>query len=90
MGSPTLLSRNHLLYATHPCHAAALVVKQQEQQEWQLKVDSIDAGDLPRYIEASAITLGTLLVCCGCGSSGGQLNVGSVSAADLPQCIEAS
>ena len=26
-------------------------MKQQEQREWQLKVDSIDAGDLPRYIE---------------------------------------
>lgn len=53
----------------HSCHAAALVVKQQEQQEWQFKVDSIDAGDLPRYIEASVITLGTLDVCCDCGSS---------------------
>lgn len=31
--------------------AAALLVKQQEQREWQLKVDSIDAGDLPRYVE---------------------------------------
>lgn len=32
-------------------------MKLQEQQEWQLKVDSIDAGDLPRYIEVSCLPI---------------------------------
>ena len=31
--------------------AAALLVKRQEQQDWQQKVDVVSAGDLPRYIE---------------------------------------
>ncbi|KAI7837223.1 hypothetical protein COHA_008949 [Chlorella ohadii] len=50
--------------------AAALTVKLQEQQEWQLKVDSIDAGDLPRYIEASGLlslpALFCSVFCSGC------------------------
>ncbi|PRW33281.1 hypothetical protein C2E21_7813 [Chlorella sorokiniana] len=40
--------------------AAALTVKLQEQQEWQVKVDSIDAGDLPRYVEECQAEIGRL------------------------------
>lgn len=34
--------------------AGALQLKRLEQREWTEKVDSLSAGDLPRYIEARA------------------------------------
>jgi len=30
-------------------------VKQQEQQEWQAKVDMLSAGDLPNYIAVGGV-----------------------------------
>lgn len=35
----------------HLSTAAALLVKRQEEQEWQARVDSVTAGDLPAYGE---------------------------------------
>ena len=38
---------------THPSlPAAAVLVKRQEQEEWQEKVNAVSSGDLPHYIQA--------------------------------------